>query len=92
MSMVNNDECEKAGIDQKVVAALARRIESVCRDADKLGITVFMGSCKRIHLKPKLIGWSFEASRYCTRNYGVALCHSHLVSGKLFPDTQQSKV
>ena len=42
MSMVNNDECEKAGIDQKVVAALARRIESVCRDADKLGITLFI--------------------------------------------------
>ena len=48
MSMVNNDECEKAGIDQKVVAALARRIESVCRDADKLGITVFMGSCSSL--------------------------------------------
>lgn len=44
MSMVNNDECEKAGIDRKVVASIARRIESVCRDADKLGITLFMGS------------------------------------------------
>ena len=42
--MVNRDECEKAGIDRKVVAAIARRIESACRDADKLGITVFMGS------------------------------------------------
>ena len=42
--MVNQDECEKAGVDRKVVASIARRIESACSDADKLGITVFMGS------------------------------------------------
>ena len=42
--MVNHDECDKACVDHKAVALIARRIESACRDADKLGITVFMGS------------------------------------------------
>ena len=42
--MVNRDECEKAGINPKIVAAIAKRIESVCKDAERFGISVFMGS------------------------------------------------
>jgi hypothetical protein len=42
--MVNERECEAAGISPKEVAAIKRRLERVCRDAEKLGISVFMGS------------------------------------------------
>jgi hypothetical protein len=42
--ILNRKECDKAEVDPKAVASIARRIESACRDADCLGITVFMGS------------------------------------------------
>lgn len=41
--MVYEKECEAAGISQKDVAAIKRRLECVCRDAKRLGISVFMG-------------------------------------------------
>lgn len=44
MASVLELECEKVGIDPRVVAAIGRRIESACRDADKRGIRLFCGS------------------------------------------------
>ncbi|CAB5514560.1 hypothetical protein LMG26857_03619 [Achromobacter anxifer] len=42
--MVNENECAAAGLDPKKVEAIRRRMMRVCNDAQKLGITVFMGS------------------------------------------------
>lgn len=44
MAFVNERECDKAGISPKAVAALARRFEAACRDADKIGVSLFCGS------------------------------------------------
>ena len=42
--MIFDEECKRAGVDPKHVSAIAKRIERACYDANKLGITVFMGS------------------------------------------------
>lgn len=44
MAYILDAECEKAGIDPKAVAKLARRIEAACQDANKLGVRLFCGS------------------------------------------------
>jgi hypothetical protein len=49
--VANWDECEKVGVDPKVVDRLARRLEKVCAEADKLGLTIFFGSHNSIRAK-----------------------------------------
>ena len=41
---VNERECDAAGLDPKVVARLARRIEKAAKECAALGITVFGGA------------------------------------------------
>lgn len=42
--MVYDQECRAAGIDPNSVESIRKRLERVCRDAEKLDISVFMGS------------------------------------------------
>ena len=42
--ILNEKECNKAGIDAKKVAQLARKIERNVKEADKLGMQVFGGA------------------------------------------------
>lgn len=42
--MVDDDACERFGLDPKAVTALARRLSRVGRDAQKMGLTIFGGS------------------------------------------------
>jgi hypothetical protein len=44
MADVHEDECISAGLDPKAVLSIARRLDRACRDARKLGMTVFGGS------------------------------------------------
>lgn len=41
---VNEEECERARLDPKKVASIARRIEKAAADAKRLGLTIFGGS------------------------------------------------
>lgn len=40
----NHDECRLAGINPRDVERIGTAIEKICRDADRLGISIFMGS------------------------------------------------
>lgn len=42
--MINEAECAFAGLDEKKVASIARRLSRAARDANALGITIFGGS------------------------------------------------
>ena len=42
--IINEYECEKAGLDPKEVKKLASRFSRLAVDCDKLGITIFCGS------------------------------------------------
>lgn len=42
--LVNERECEEAGVPPREVANLARRLDAVGRELDRLGLTVFGGS------------------------------------------------
>lgn len=44
MTYALDDECERAGLDPKRVASIARRLGSAAKDAKALGLTVFGGS------------------------------------------------
>jgi hypothetical protein len=44
MMYVNEEECEKAGLDIKVVEGIARRISRAAREAQGLGLTIFGGA------------------------------------------------
>lgn len=41
---VHSEECRAAGIDEKAVASIARRLQKAAIDAQRLGLVVFGGS------------------------------------------------
>jgi len=43
MSYVNLDECEAAGLDEKKVASITRRISKAAKEADEMGLYLFGG-------------------------------------------------
>lgn len=42
--MANVKECEKVGVDPKKIDSITARFERLCREADKIGVTIFCGS------------------------------------------------
>jgi hypothetical protein len=42
--MVNEEECEAAGLDIKKVASLARRLRRISREMEDMGVILFGGS------------------------------------------------
>lgn len=44
MAHINEKECEACGVDPKVAARIAARLERVARDAKKHGMLIFGGS------------------------------------------------
>lgn len=42
--ITNSDECEKAGLDEKEVARIAKGIERYMKQAEALGMKIFGGS------------------------------------------------
>lgn len=42
--IVLENECDRAGIDTKRVASIARRLSKAAKDASALGLTIFGGS------------------------------------------------
>ncbi len=44
MTIVNDDECKKAGLNAKEVTRIARGLSRYGRQASKLGITIFGGA------------------------------------------------
>jgi len=43
--IVNEEECEKAGVDVRRVASIARRISRAALEAQTMGIQIFGGDC-----------------------------------------------
>ena len=50
-NLANSKECEKAGLDYKIVVSLERRFESLANEANKMGITIFCGSNNSLRFK-----------------------------------------
>jgi hypothetical protein len=41
---VDDERCERFGLDPRKVASIARRLSRAAREADELGLTIFGGS------------------------------------------------
>jgi hypothetical protein len=54
--MANLKECKAAGIDHCLVEKLRYRLERVFRDADKIGVSVFIGSECSLRSKDLMFG------------------------------------
>lgn len=44
MPTINEKECQKAGLDEKELLKVARRVERAIKDLNKLGVQFFAGS------------------------------------------------
>lgn len=49
--IINERECEAAGIDPDQVAKIARRLERTMKDADKIGVSLFCGSANTLRAR-----------------------------------------
>jgi len=65
--LVNSDECQAAGVDEKEVARIARGIERYVKDAKKIGLNIFGGSSLSLRFEDgKGIGELVVADMDCT--------------------------
>lgn len=69
--LVEEDVCERFGLDPVQVGRLARRLKAVAKDCDDLGLIIFAGCFGGIVLRPSVsIGGTICATENLTLSLG----------------------